>query len=152
MKLDRRWWVAIGVAAVAVVALVLSNTVFRQSPEECRPVQELLDFNSSQSQLIASKSDGADSGVPSQAEELAYQQWADGLAQRASEVTEPNLSSTAVQVADNASQFVAKLSQVRAEAQSRAPGAPPPPVLFEMSVLNDRITEGLNQLSDACRG
>jgi hypothetical protein len=150
VRLDRRWWVAIGVAVIAAVALVYG--LVRQPPEECKPVQALLEFNSSQSQLIASKSDGADSGVPSQAEELAYQQWADGLAQRASEVTEPNLSSTAVQVADNASQFVAKLSQVRAEAQSRAPGAPPPPVLFEMSVLNDRITEGLNQLSDACRG
>jgi hypothetical protein len=151
MKLDRRWWVAIGVAAVAVVALVLSNTVFGQSPEECRPVQALLDFNSSQSQLIASKSgDSADPAVPSVAEDAAYQQWADGLAQRAEQVTEPNLANTAVQVADQASQFVAKLPRLRAEAESAAPGAQLPPVYFEMTLLNQRIAEGLDQLSQAC--
>jgi hypothetical protein len=151
MKLDRRWWVAIGVAVVAVVAIVY--TVVRQPPEECRPVQALLDFNSSQSELIASKSgDSADSAVPSLAEVAAYQQWADGLAQRAGQVNEPSLANTAVQVADQASQFVAKLPRLRAETQARAPGAPAPPVVYEMSVLNQRITDGLDELAKACHG
>jgi len=151
VRLDRRWWVAIAVVVVAIVAFVLSETVFGQPSEGCKPVAALLEFNSSQSELIASKTGDADPAVPSVAEDAAYQQWADGLAQRAAEVTEPNLANTAVQVADNASQFVAKLPLLRTEAQSSAPGAPAPPVLFEMSVLNQRITDGFNQLSDACK-
>ena len=89
MRLDRRWWVAIGVAVVVVVALVLSNTVFNRPSEECKPVLALLEFNASQSELIASKASDTDPAVPTVAEDVAYQQWADGLAQRAEQVTEP---------------------------------------------------------------
>jgi hypothetical protein len=150
MRRDRRWWLAIGVVVVAVVAFVVSENGFRGPSAECKPVLALLDFNSSQSALISSKS-GQGSDVPTVADDAAYQQWADGLAKRAQQVTDPNLAKTAVQVADLASQFVAKLPQVRAEAQARAPGAPAPPVLFEMSLLNQRITDGLGQLTKACQ-
>ncbi|MDT5016736.1 MAG: hypothetical protein QOD39_2896, partial [Mycobacterium sp.] len=54
-RLDRRWWIAIGVAVVAVMAVVLSYTVFGKTPEECRPVQDMFDFNKSQAALIESK-------------------------------------------------------------------------------------------------
>ncbi len=148
-RLDRRWWVAIAVAVVALVALVLSETVFSRPSEECKPVIDMLEFNSAQGRLIASKT-GDDTALPSVAEDAAYQQWADGLAQRAERVTDPNLANTAIQVADLASKFVAKLPSVRAAAQSRAPGAPAPEVVFEMSVLNQRITDGFNELSKAC--
>ena len=82
MKLDRRWWVAIGVAVIAAVALVLSYTVFDRPSEECRPVKDLLDFNRSQAEHIASKT-GDEQGIPTAAEDAAYQAWADGLAERA---------------------------------------------------------------------
>src|SRR4051812_31977821 len=72
VKLDRRWWAAIGVAVVAVAALVLPYTVFEGPSEECRPVKDLLDFNSSQAEHIASKT-GDEEGVPTQAEDAAYQ-------------------------------------------------------------------------------
>jgi hypothetical protein len=151
-SLDRRWWVAIAVAVVALVAFVLSNTVFGRPSEECKPVIDLLQYNSDQGKLIASKADDSDNpAVPSVAEDAAYQQWADGLAQRAQRVTDPNLANTSVQVAQLASEFVAKLPAVRTAAQSRAPGAPAPQVVFEMSVLNQRITDGLDQLAKACQ-
>ena len=70
---------------------------------------------------------------------------------RAEQVTEPNLANTAVQVADAASKFVAKLPRMRDESQNHAPGAPAPPVMFEMTILNQHITEGLKQLADACQ-
>ncbi|MGZ6778691.1 MAG: hypothetical protein ACXVGO_06825, partial [Mycobacterium sp.] len=81
-RLDRRWWVAIGVVVVALSALALSRSgLFGPSSEECRPVKDLLDFNRAQAEQIADKT--ADSkGVPSVAEEGAYQAWADGLAER----------------------------------------------------------------------
>ena len=93
MNLDRRWWIAIGVVVVVLVALVVSRTVFRPPPEECGPVQELLDFNRSQSAAIESKF--ADSqGIPDASEEAAYQAWADGLADRAQNVSSPELALT----------------------------------------------------------
>lgn len=150
MRLDRRWWLAIGVAVVVAVVVVLSNTVFSGPSEECKPVKDMLDFNNSQSELIASKASDSDPAVPTLAEDAVYQQWADGMAQRAQQVTEPNLAASAIQVADATSQFVAKLPRMRSQAENRAPGAPPPPVWIEMTLLNQRIIEGLDELADAC--
>jgi hypothetical protein len=148
MKLDRRWWVAIGVAVVAAVAAV-SYTVFDRPPEGCRPVVELLDFNRSQAEHVASKT-GDEQGIPSVADDAAYQAWADGLAERAQKVTSPDLAQTSATVAKLANEFVGKLPVVRAQAQSRAPGAPAPPAAFEMMALNARISENLAKLAKAC--
>jgi hypothetical protein len=149
MKLDRRWWAAIGVAVVAMVAVVLTYTVFDRPSEECRPVKDLLDFNRSQAEHIASKS-GDEQGIPSVAEDVAYQAWADGLAERAQKVTSPDLAQTSVTVAKLANEFVGQLPVVRAQAQSRAPGAPAPPAAIEMAGLNARISDNLAELAKAC--
>jgi hypothetical protein len=149
MKLDRRWWAAIGVAVVAVVAVVLSYTVFDRPSEECRPVKDLLDFNQAQAEHIASKA-GDEQGVPTVAEDAAYQAWADGLAERAQKVSSPDLAHRGTTVALLANEFVGKLPVLRAQTESRAPGAPPPPVAYEMMALNARITENLSELSKAC--
>jgi hypothetical protein len=148
MKLDRRWWVAIGVAVVAAVAAV-SYTVFDRPSEGCRPVVDLLDFNRSQAEHMASKT-GDEQGIPSVADDAAYQAWADGLAERAQKVTAPDLAQTSATVAKLANEFVGKLPVVRAQAQSRAPGAPAPPVAFEMAALNARISDNLAELAKAC--
>jgi hypothetical protein len=149
MKLDRRWWAAIGVAVVVVVAVVLSYTVFDRPSEECRPVKELLDFNRSQGEHIASKT-GDEQGIPTAAEDAAYQAWADGLAERAHKVTAPDLARTATTVASLANEFVGKLSVVRAQAEARAPGAPAPPAAYEMMALNARISQNFDELAKAC--
>jgi hypothetical protein len=149
MKLDRRWWVAIGVAVIAAVAAVLSYTVFDRPSEGCRPVVDLLDFNRSQAEHVASKT-GDEQGIPSVADDAAYQAWADGLAERAQKVTSPDLAQTSATVAKLANEFVGKLPVVRAQAQSRAPGAPAPPAAFEMAALNARISEKLAELAKAC--
>jgi hypothetical protein len=149
VKLDRRWWVAIGVAVIAAVALVLQYTVFDRPSEECRPVKDILDFNRSQAELIASKGDDAQ-GVPTAAEATAYQAWADGLADRAQKVNSADLARTATTLASLANEFVGKLSLLRAQTESRAPGAPAPPVAYEMAALNARISENLDELAKAC--
>lgn len=146
-RLDRRWWIAIGVAVVSLIALVY--TVIRQPPEECRPVLELLDFNRSQGQAIEAEGEGA-TGPPSAADEIAYRQWADGLAERARDVDAPELRFTAVAVADLADQFVSRLPELRSAVGTRAPGAPAPRVLYEMAALDDQIQRNLAELSDAC--
>lgn len=149
MKLDRRWWVAIAVVVVAVGALILRYTVFAGPSEECRPVKDLLDFNRAQGEQIASKTGDAQ-GIPSVAEETAYQAWADGMAERAQKVTSPDLARTATTVATLANDFVGKLSLVRSQADSRAPGAPAPPAVYEMAALNARISNSLEELAKAC--
>lgn len=148
-RLDRRWWIAIGVAVVALIALLY--TTIRQPPQECRPVQEFLEFNRSQAQAIESKSEGAE-GLPSAADEIAYRQWADGLAERARAVDTPELRFTAVEVADLAGEFVGKMPELRAASAARSPGAPAPQVVYEMAALDDQIQQRLSELTDACSG
>ena len=149
MKIDRRWWPAIGVAAIAAVALVLSYTVFNRPSEECRPVKDLLEFSRSQAEHIASKT-GDEQGIPSAAEDAAYQAWADGLAERAQKVTAPELARTSTTVASLANDFAGKLPVLRAQTESRAPGAPAPPAAYDMMALNARISEKLDELAKAC--
>jgi len=141
--------VAIAIVVIVMIALTLSNFLNRPS-EECKPVIAFLEFNKSQGDLIDSKASDTDPAVPTQAEETAYQQWADGLAQRAQEISDPSLANTAIQVADAATKFVSMMPRMRMESENHAPGAPPPPGFFEMTLINKRITDGLQQLSDAC--
>ncbi len=152
MKLDRRWGFAIGVAVLAVVAFALSQFgVFGPSADDCRPVKDLLEFNRSQGEQIAAKT-GDSEGIPNVAEEGAYQIWADGLAERAQSVHDPDLATDATQLASLSGEFVSKFPVLRAQSQSRAPGAPAPPEAYQMAALNSQITETLAKLSDACPG
>jgi hypothetical protein len=150
MKLARRWTFTICAVVIAVVALAVSRLgLFGASSEDCEPVKELLAFNKSQSEQIASKT--ADSkGIPTLAEEGAYQAWADGLAERAQNIHEPELARDATQLASLAGEFVGKFSEIRVEARSRAPGAPAPPAVYEMDALNSQIAGSLSKLTDAC--
>jgi len=149
MVRSRRLWIYIGVVAVVAVALGLRYTVFDRPSEECRPVKDMLDFNRSQGEHIASKT-GDSQGIPTVAEEAAYQAWADGMAERAQKVTSPDLARTATTVATLANDFVGKISLVRSQADSRAPGAPAPPAVYEMAALNARISNSLDELAKAC--
>ena len=144
-----RLWIYIGVVVVVAVALGLRYTVFGGPSEECRPVKDLLDFNRSQAEHIASKT-GDEQGVPTVGEEAAYQAWADGMAERAQKVTSPDLARTATTVATLANDFVGKLSLLRGQKESLAPGAPAPPAAYEMAALNARISNGLEELAKAC--
>ena len=132
---------------VVAVGIAVWTTFFNKPPEKCNPVTDLLNFNRSQSALISSK--GGD-GAPNAAEQTAYQQWADGLAERAQKVTDPELAAQATQLAQLANQFVMGLPRMRADTEARAPGAPAPGVVYEMSALSDQITAQTNQLSKAC--
>ena len=150
MKFARRWMFTITAVVIAVVALGVSRLgLFGPSAEECRPVKDMLEFNKSQAEQIAAKT--ADSeGIPNVAEESAYQAWADGLAERAQNVHEPDLARDATQLASLSNEFVGKFSELRTAANSRAPGAPAPPAMYQMEALNQQISDTLKKLSDAC--
>ncbi|HTY28254.1 MAG TPA: hypothetical protein VMD51_08935 [Mycobacterium sp.] len=146
MRRRPRWILTISVVVVAL-GFGVWTTFFDKQPEKCKPVTEMLNFNRSQSALISSK--GGD-GAPNAAEQTAYQQWADGLAERAQKVTDPQLAAKATDLAQLAGEFVAGLPRMRAETEARAPGAPAPAVLYQMSALNDQITTKISELSQAC--
>ncbi|MDF2822606.1 MAG: hypothetical protein K0R68_14 [Mycobacterium sp.] len=149
VKLNRRWWVAIAAVIVVAVAIVVSQTLLDDSSEECRPVVALLEYNQAQAQQIEEHTNES-ADVPTVADDAAYQQWADGLAQRAQQVSDPDLAATAIRVADLAAQFVAKLPQVRAAAETHTPGAPTPDVVNDMNFLNARISQETAELANAC--
>jgi hypothetical protein len=139
MKLDRRWWFAV-VIVVVVAGIVLWQTVFNKPSEQCRPIRDMLDFNQSQAKIIEKKTGD---GAPPIAD---YQLWADGMSQRAEQVTDADLSQHALRLAQLTSQFVIKLQQV----QAAPPGDKAPPAAYEMAALNDQITSETKQLSDKC--
>ena len=149
VKLNRRWWVAIAAVIMVAVAIVVSQTLLDDSSEECRPVVALLEYNQAQAQQIKEHTNES-ADVPTVADDAAYQQWADGLAQRAQQVSDPDLAATSIRVADLAAQFVAKLPQVRAAAETHTPGAPTPDVVNDMNFLNARISQETAELANAC--
>ena len=141
-----RWVLTITVVVIAIGVAVWSK-FFDGPPENCKPVIDLLDFSRSQAAKIDSK---GNEGVPTVAEDANYKDWADGLAERAQKVTDPGLAAQATEVAQLANQFVSGLPSLRAQTQARAPGAPAPPQVYEMSLLNDRIVAKLGDLRHTC--
>jgi hypothetical protein len=148
-KLNRRWWAAIAIVVVVAVALVVSETVLNRTSEACRPVVEMLEYSQAQTEQIKQNTEDS-SDIPTVADDAAYQQWADGLAQRAQAVTDPDLAGTAITVADLASQFVTKLPGLRAAAEAHTPGAPTPNLMYEMEFLNARLSQEIAELNSAC--
>ncbi|KDE99540.1 hypothetical protein Y900_011460 [Mycolicibacterium aromaticivorans JS19b1 = JCM 16368] len=146
MRRRPRWILTISVLVIAVGIAVWSK-YFDGPPEKCKPVIDFLDYSRSQASKIDSK---GNEGVPTVAEDAAYQQWADGLAERSQKVTDPGLAAQTTEVAQLANQFVTSLPTLRSQIQGRAPGAPPPPQMYEMSLLNDRIVAKLADLRKTC--
>ncbi len=146
MQRRPRWVLTITVLVLAVGFAIYSKW-FDGPPEKCKPVIEMLDFSRAESAKIDSK---GNEGVPTVAEDTAYQQWADGLAERAQKVTDPQLAAQATEVAQLASQFVSGLPTLRGQVAARAPGAPAPPQVYEMALLNDRIVAKLGELRKTC--
>lgn len=145
MRRPPRWTLTVIVLVIAAGYAIW--TYFDKPPEKCKPVIEMLDYNKSQSKFIESK---GGTGTPTAAEDLMYQQWADGLAERSQKVTDPALAAQAVQLAQLANEFVSDLPKVRAEADNRAPGAPAPVIVYQMAALSDQINAVTKQLSEAC--
>ncbi|MGK2879582.1 MAG: hypothetical protein ACSLE6_01865 [Mycobacterium sp.] len=144
MNRKARWIVIACVAILGIGASAYSTFLRGYSSQDCAPVVAMLEFNHQQTELIGStEAQGSSS-------DGLYQQWADGLAQRAQQVNNPALAVQAIDLADLASTFVAKLPQLNAVADSQGPGAPTPRIKSEMDVLNTQILNTLAGLSDAC--
>ena len=144
----KRWRFTIAAVVIAVVAALVYQFWYRRVPAECKPVQELLSFNSAQSKVIDEKTKD-DQGLPNPDQLAAYTAWADGLADRAGKVTAPNLAQPAVELATLANKFVGKLKVI--SSTPHAPGAPPPPEYYELTIINEQINDDFGQLKKACQ-
>lgn len=145
----KRWRFTIAALVIAVVATLVYQFWYRRVPEGCQPVQELLSFNSAQSKVIEDKTKGDDKGLPTPDQLAAYTAWADGLADRAGKVTVPDLAQHSVELATLANKFVGKLKLI--SSTPHAPGAPPPPEYYELTIINDQINDELGQLKKSCQ-
>ena len=121
MKSRFRWPLTASVLIIAV-AFGIWAAFFRGPSEKCKPVVDILEFNHAQAARVSEQPADPNNPVPTQAEDLIYQQWADGLAERAQKVSDPGLQVQAIQLAQLASGVRRRAARVRAAMQHRAPG------------------------------
>jgi len=146
----KRFRFTIAALVIGLVAYLFWHFWYNRTPEGCKPVVDLLDFNTSQTKAINDKT-GGDEPLSPVAEDAAYGAWADGLAERSGKVTDPNLAPHAILLADLANQFVTLYPHVRAVSKTHVQGAPTPPEAFQLSILSDRISEQVGELTKACK-
>ena len=108
MKSRFRWPLTASVLIIAV-AFGIWAAFFRGPSEKCKPVIDILEFNHAQAARVSEQPADPNNPVPTQAEDLIYQQWADGLAEQAQKVSDPDCRCRRFQLAQLASEFAAGL-------------------------------------------
>ena len=149
----RRRPVGITVLAVAIIAAATLAWNYFSGPSsaDCAPVRELLAFNRSQTDSLNAKTQFPEQGSSEEAtepSELDYRTWADGLIDRASKVTAPELLDQAKALAQTTDRLVR--ARVDLNDQTTAPGAAPPPAALAVKGLYEEFEARLGQLSKSC--
>lgn len=145
------------VGLVAAVVFVWAAVgVFANSgrSDECRAVDELLEFHHSQLEYFESKTHVPAAGSydePSSPSAEDYQVWADGLAERAAAVNEPQLAEHARRVGELATQSVHLVDQLRVEENARELlDFGPPPSLETYAQVSAAFNDEVAALDAAC--
>lgn len=151
----RWWWVAIiGLAVVVLAAVVVGTVVLRAPTDPCHAVDEMVEFNESQMALLQSRTHVPAAGShdePLAPSEADYQKWADGLAQHAADVTEPELAEHARRAAELADQAVVVIRQFRVESNSRdILDLEPPPSVKTYGEVTGKLNAEMQALKSAC--
>lgn len=123
------------------------------SAEACAPVREMLSYNKTQIDAMNAKTHVPEEGSYEQAtepSEIDYRSWVDGLTDRASKVTDPDLAPQAQAAADTANRLVRAKLDFTAQSDSTAPGAPMPPAAMAVATFNDEFEARISQLSSQC--
>lgn len=153
MERLKRFQFTLLAVVIVVVGAVAWHFFSGPSSKDCAPVRELLSFNKTQTDLLNSKTHIPEKGSMEQATEpsdLDYQNWSDGLADRAAKVTAPELAGTAKELADSARRMTAATIEFNAQAKTTAPGAQPPPVGMVAQAFYNEFQGYVQQLSKAC--
>lgn len=123
------------------------------SAESCAPVRELLSYNKTQIDAMNAKTHIPEPGSGEQAtepSELDYRSWVDGLTDRASRVTEPELAQQSQALAETADRLVRAKLDLNSQSDHTAPGAPMPPAAMAVTTFNDEFEARVSQLADQC--
>jgi len=143
---------------VVLVAILIGTGVwwvfFRgPSSSDCAPVRELLSFNRTQIERLNAKTHEPEPGsygsetLPS---ELDYRDWTDGLADRASKVSNPDLAAPARDMAQTADRLVRARLDYDAQAARTAPGAAAPASAMVVKAFNDQFEGEVRGLLQTC--
>ena len=143
---------------VVLVAILIGTGVwwvfFRgPSSSDCAPVRELLSFNRTQIERLNAKTHEPEPGsygsetLPS---ELDYRDWTDGLADRASKVSNPDLAAPARNMAQTADRLVRARLDYDAQAARTAPGAAAPASAMVVKAFNDQFEGEVRGLLQTC--
>ena len=143
---------------VVLVAILIGTGVwwvfFRgPSSSDCAPVRELLSFNRTQIERLNAKTREPEPGsygsetLPS---ELDYRDWTDGLADRASKVSNPDLAAPARDMAQTADRLVRARLDYDAQAARTAPGAAAPASAMVVKAFNDQFEGEVRGLLQTC--
>lgn len=127
------------IVLVVAAAVYFVPKIWEKPSEQCVPVRALLNFNRQENARLAEKAEVTPAD---------YRIWADGLAEKSADITDPELVAHAVRLVALAGRFVtayAKLGPDPAAADQK-----PPKAAFEMSALNDQIGAELQQLEQLC--
>ena len=138
-------------AVIVAVGALAWNYFSGPSSADCAPVRELLAFNKSQTESLNAKTHVPEAGSYAEAtepSELDYRTWADGLIDRASKVTAPELVDQAKALAQTTDRLVR--ARVDMNDQTTAPGAAPPPAAIAVMGLYKEFEAQLGQLSKSC--
>jgi hypothetical protein len=151
----RRRPVGITVLAVVIIAVVSLAWSYFSGPSssDCAPVREMLSFNKTQSDAMNAKTHIPEPGSGEKATEpsdLDYQNWADGLADRAAKVSAPELADQARAAAQTANRLIRARIDFNAQKEAIAPGGPPPPVGMVVTSFYDQFQAEIGQLSKSC--
>lgn len=125
------------------------------SSEACGPVREMLAFNKTQIDAMNAKTNIPEEGSYEQAtepSEIDYRSWVDGLTDRASKVTDPELATQAQAAADTANRLVRARLDFTAQSGSTAPGAPMPPAAMAVATFNEEFEVRISRLAEQCSG
>lgn len=154
MTRARWWWVAAAAVLVVAVGVTPWTTLGQQSATPCAPVRDLLAFNTSQTDAMRAKIHLPAQGSAEEAtgpDDTDYRTWADGIAQRAAEVTDQTLAPTAQQAADLSSRIADKRREAVAQVDAMAAtDTEPPPAARDAALAQQQYAMAITRLDQAC--
>lgn len=150
MRRTQRWVVAGSIAlTLAVLGLCAAwwLTGSEQTKTDCPAVRAMIDYNKSQSRILANAFNPEQGTQPSVSD---YQNWANRLQSYASSVKDHDLAPHAHRLADEANQMVALVSQARNDTSVPADPQAPPPWAAPYAKLSQQFRAELQALDKAC--
>jgi hypothetical protein len=125
------------------------------SSAECAPVRELLSYNNTRIDTLNAKTHIPEEGsfeAATEPSDLDYQEWANGVGDRAQKVTADDLGAQARDAARTAGWLAQAMADYSAQSKATAPGAQPPASGMVVKALNDQYGAQISKLSQECPG